>query len=157
MAGYLREMRTVLQRVANAQVSIDGQCVGKIDAGFLVLAGFESEDSDEDIQWLAAKILALRVFPDDDGKMNRSVQDIGGKLLVVSQFTLHAKTKKGTRPSFIRAAHPDLAIPLYEAFIQELENQSGKKVETGRFGADMQVSLTNDGPVTILLDTKNKE
>lgn len=106
---------------------------------------------------MAAKILALRVFPDHEGKMNLSVQDVDGRLLVVSQFTLHAKTKKGTRPSFIRAAHPDKAIPLYEQFVQVLERLSGKTVETGEFGADMQVSLTNDGPVTILLDTKNKE
>lgn len=150
-------MRTVLQRTSNASVSIGGNTVGQIERGFLVLAGFEDADTTEDLEWMAAKILALRVFPDHEGKMNLSVQDVEGRLLVVSQFTLHAKTKKGTRPSFIRAAHPDKAIPLYEQFVQVLERLSGKKVETGEFGADMQVSLTNDGPVTILLDTKNKE
>ncbi len=150
-------MRTVLQRTSNASVSIGGKTVGQIERGFLVLAGFEDADTAEDLEWMAAKILALRVFPDHEGKMNLSVQDVDGRLLVVSQFTLHAKTKKGTRPSFIRAAHPDKAIPLYEQFVQVLERLSGKTVETGEFGADMQVSLTNDGPVTILLDTKNKE
>lgn len=150
-------MRAVLQRVSQAHVSIDGHISGQIDKGFMILVGIEAEDAQADLEWLAAKVLALRVFPDEEGKMNLSVQDIGGQLLVVSQFTLHAKTKKGTRPSFIRAAHPDQAIPIYKAFISELEKQSGKAVETGEFGADMQVSLTNDGPVTILLDTKNKE
>lgn len=150
-------MRTVLQRTSNASVSIGGKTVGQIERGFLVLAGFEEADTAEDLEWMAAKILALRVFPDEEGKMNRSVQDIDGRLLVVSQFTLHAKTKKGTRPSFVRAAHPDKAIPLYEQFVQVLERLSGHQVETGEFGTDMQVSLTNDGPVTILLDTKNKE
>ncbi|MGC6533328.1 MAG: D-aminoacyl-tRNA deacylase [Flavobacteriales bacterium] len=150
-------MRTVLQRTSNASVSIVGKTVGQIERGFLVLAGFEDADTAEDLEWMAAKILALRVFPDHEGKMNLSVQDVDGRLLVVSQFTLHAKTKKGTRPSFIRAAHPDKAISLYEQFVQVLERLSGKTVETGEFGADMQVSLTNDGPVTILLDTKNKE
>ena len=150
-------MRAVLQRTSNASVSIGGKTVGQIERGFLVLAGFEDADTAEDLEWMAAKILALRVFPDREGKMNLSVQDVDGRLLVVSQFTLHAKTKKGTRPSFIRAAHPDKAIPLYGQFVQVLERLSGKKVEMGEFGADMQVSLTNDGPVTILLDTKSKE
>ena len=150
-------MRTVLQRTSNASVSIGGKTVGQIERGFLVLAGFEDADTAEDLEWMAAKILALRVFPDRQGKMNLSVQDVDGRLLVVSQFTLHAKTKKGTRPSFVRAAPPERAIPLYEQFVQVLERLSGTTVETGEFGADMQVSLTNDGPVTLLLDTKNKE
>lgn len=150
-------MRTVLQRTSNASVSIGGKTVGQIERGFLVLAGFEDADTAEDLEWMAAKILALRVFPDRQGKMNLSVQDVDGRLLVVSQFTLHAKTKKGTRPSFVRAAPPEKAIPLYQHFVQVLERLSGTTVETGKFGADMQVSLTNDGPVTILLDTKNKE
>lgn len=150
-------MRTVLQRTSNASVSIGGKTVGQIERGFLVLAGFEDADTAEDLEWMAAKILALRVFPDRQGKMNLSVQDVDGRLLVVSQFTLHAKTKKGTRPSFVRAAPPQKAIPLYEHFIRVLERLSGTTVETGEFGADMQVSLTNDGPVTIMLDTKNKE
>jgi len=150
-------MRTVLQRTSNASVSIGGKTVGQIERGFLVLAGFEDADTAEDLEWMAAKILALRVFPDRQGKMNLSVQDVDGRLLVVSQFTLHAKTKKGTRPSFVRAAPPQKAIPLYEHFVRVLERLSGTTVETGEFGADMQVSLTNDGPVTIMLDTKNKE
>ena len=150
-------MRTVLQRTSNASVSVGGKTVGQIERGFLVLAGFEDADTAEDLEWMAAKILALRVFPDRQGKMNLSVQDVDGRLLVVSQFTLHAKTKKGTRPSFVRAAPPERAIPLYEQFVQVLERLSGTTVETGEFGADMQVSLTNDGPVTLLLDTKNKE
>lgn len=150
-------MRTVLQRTSNASVSIGGKTVGQIERGFLVLAGFEDADTQEDLEWMAAKILALRVFPDRQGKMNLSVQDVDGRLLVVSQFTLHAKTKKGTRPSFVRAAPPQKAIPLYEHFVRVLERLSGTTVETGEFGADMQVSLTNDGPVTIMLDTKNKE
>ena len=150
-------MRTVLQRTSNASVSVGGKTVGQIERGFLVLAGFEDADTVEDLEWMAAKILALRVFPDRQGKMNLSVQDVDGRLLVVSQFTLHAKTKKGTRPSFVRAAPPERAIPLYEQFVQVLERLSGTTVETGEFGADMQVSLTNDGPVTLLLDTKNKE
>ena len=150
-------MRTVLQRTSNASVSIGGKTVGQIERGFLVLAGFEDADTAEDLEWMAAKILALRVFPDRQGKMNLSVQDVDGRLLVVSQFTLHAKTKKGTRPSFVRAAPPEKAIPLYQHFVQVLERLSGTTVETGEFGADMQVSLINDGPVTILLDTKNKE
>ena len=150
-------MRAILQRTSQAAVSIAGDTVGQIEHGFLVLVGFEEADTSEDVEWMAAKILALRVFPDNDGKMNRSVQDIEGRLLVVSQFTLHAKTKKGTRPSFIRAAHPDRAIPLYEQFVRVLERLSRQDVETGEFGANMQVSLVNDGPVTIFLDTKNKE
>ena len=150
-------MRTVLQRTSNASVSVGGKTVGQIERGFLVLAGFEDADTVEDLEWMAAKILALRVFPDRQGKMNLSVQDVDGRLLVVSQFTLHAKTKKGTRPSFVRAAPPERAIPLYQHFVQVLERLSGTTVETGEFGADMQVSLTNDGPVTLLLDTKNKE
>ena len=150
-------MRTVLQRTSNASVSIGGKTVGQIERGFLVLAGFEDADTAEDLEWMAAKILALRVFPDRQGKMNLSVQDVDGRLLVVSQFTLHAKTKKGTRPSFVRAAPPEKAIPLYQHFVRVLERLSGTTVETGEFGADMQVSLTNDGPVTIMLDTKNKE
>jgi D-tyrosyl-tRNA(Tyr) deacylase len=150
-------MRTVLQRTSNASVSIGGKTVGQIERGFLVLAGFEDADTAEDLEWMAAKILALRVFPDRQGKMNLSVQDVDGRLLVVSQFTLHAKTKKGTRPSFIRAAHPDHAVPLYERFVEACSRELGQDVETGEFGANMQVELTNDGPVTIWMDTQHKE
>ena len=150
-------MRVVIQRVSKASVSVDGKISGEINSGLLVLAGFEDSDTDEDIEWLSKKIVQLRIFSDDNGLMNLSVQDIGGSILLVSQFTLHAFTKKGNRPSFIKAAKPEIAIPLYEKFKSQLENDLGKPVQTGVFGAMMNVSLINDGPVTITIDTKNKE
>jgi len=150
-------MRVVLQRVLQAKVSVGDKIVGAIDKGLLVLAGFEEGDEDEDIKWMVGKISRLRIFDDSNGVMNLSVTDAQGGLLVVSQFTLHASTKKGNRPSYIKAAHPDSAIPLYEAFIKQLQNETGISVETGVFGAMMQVSLINDGPVTIIIDSRNKE
>ena len=150
-------MRAVIQRVEKASVSVEGEISGEIDAGLLILLGIEENDSTEDVLWLAAKVATLRIFSDAEGKMNLDVKSVNGGLLVVSQFTLHAKTKKGTRPSFIRAAHPDKAIPLYEEFIRVLSAQSGIGVESGEFGAMMKVELINDGPVTIIIDTKNKE
>jgi D-aminoacyl-tRNA deacylase len=150
-------MRAVIQRVSSASVAIDGKVTAAIQQGLLILLGIEEADSAEDIEWLSGKIVRLRIFPDDAGVMNRSVQELGGELLVVSQFTLHASTKKGNRPSYIRAARPEIAIPLYEQFIARLSTDLGKPVETGRFGADMKVNLTNDGPVTITIDTKNRE
>lgn len=150
-------MRVVIQRVSNASVTIDQRVSGAIGKGLLILVGFEEADSDEDIDWLAGKIARLRVFDDEQGVMNLSVQEINGEVLVVSQFTLHAKTKKGNRPSYIQAATPDIAIPLYEKFIKRVEQEIGKKVETGEFGAMMMVSLINDGPVTIIIDSKNRE
>lgn len=150
-------MRVVLQRVSQASVTIDGVEKSRIGWGFLILLGIEQEDQQEDIDWLCKKISALRVFSDDEGLMNRSVQDISGEMLVVSQFTLHASTKKGNRPSFIKAARPETAIPLYERFVEALRQESGRPVSTGSFGADMKVSLLNDGPVTILIDSKNRE
>jgi D-tyrosyl-tRNA(Tyr) deacylase len=150
-------MRVVLQRVSKSSVSIDGKVHNKIDKGILVLLGIESGDEHGDADWLAHKISQLRIFSDSDGKMNQSIQDINGSFLVISQFTLHASTKKGNRPSFIRAASPHLAIPLYEYFTHKLEDVSGRPVKTGVFGADMKVDLLNDGPVTIFMDSKNKE
>jgi len=150
-------MRAVIQRVSEASVHVEGTIVGAIGAGLLVLVGVEDADTAEDARWLAAKIVGMRIFPDEEGLMNRSVLDAGGGLLAISQFTLYASTKKGNRPSFIRAAKPPVAVPLYERFVQELEGALGKKVETGIFGADMKVSLLNDGPVTIVMDTQNKE
>jgi len=150
-------MKAVLQRVSEASVSIDGEKVAAIDAGLLILIGIEDADTHEDIAWLAAKIAKLRIFGDADGVMNLSVQETGGDIIVVSQFTLHALTKKGNRPSYIKAARPEVAIPLYEAFIIKMEQEIGKKIQTGSFGADMKVALLNDGPVTIIIDTKNKE
>lgn len=150
-------MRAVLQRVKYAQVEVEGEISGKIDCGLLILLGIESEDSQEDMDWLIRKILNMRIFSDEEGKMNLSVQDIKGEILVVSQFTLHASTKKGNRPSFIKAAKPDFAIPFYEQFIEQTQKDSGLKVAAGIFGADMKVSLLNDGPVTIWLDSKQKE
>ncbi len=150
-------MRAVIQRVSQAAVTIEGRQKSRIGWGLLILLGIEQDDTEEDIGWLCKKIAALRIFSDDAGLMNRSVQDIAGSLLVVSQFTLHASTKKGNRPSFIRAARPETAIPLYEQFIKTLEQESGCPVLTGEFGADMKVSLLNDGPVTILIDSKNRE
>ncbi|MFT4770526.1 MAG: D-tyrosyl-tRNA(Tyr) deacylase [Cryomorphaceae bacterium] len=150
-------MKAVIQRVRKSTVEIEGKTVGKIDRGLNVLVGVGQEDTEEDANWLAAKIAALRIFNDQDGVMNLSVNEVGGDVLAISQFTLHAKTKKGTRPSYIRAAKPDLAIPLYEHFLKVLEKEVDGKVESGVFGADMKVLIDNDGPVTILIDTKNKD
>jgi D-tyrosyl-tRNA(Tyr) deacylase len=148
-------MRILLQRVSEASVKIEGKINGQIEQGLLLLVGICAEDSQEDIDWLIQKIVNMRIFSDENGKMNLSIQDIQGSILVISQFTLHASTKKGNRPSFIEAARPEIAIPLYNLFIQKLQS-SDLKVETGIFGADMKVSLVNDGPVTIWLDSKNK-
>ena len=150
-------MRTVIQRVTEASVKVDGKVTGAIKEGLLILVGVEDADTQEDIDWLVKKIVGLRVFNDENGVMNLSVQDVGGDLLAVSQFTLMASTKKGNRPSYIRASKGEYAQPMYEKFCQALEKESGKKVEKGIFGADMKVSLLNDGPVTIIMDTKNKE
>ncbi len=150
-------MKAVIQRVSHASVSIAATKVAAIQQGLLVLLGIEEADSQEDIDWLVAKIANLRIFPDENKVMNLSLKDCKGDLLIVSQFTLHALTKKGNRPSYIKAAHPNTAIPLYESFVQQADNELGKKVQTGVFGADMQVELLNDGPVTLIIDTKNKE
>jgi len=150
-------MRTVIQRVTEASVKVDGKVTGAIKEGLLILVGVEDADTQEDIDWLVKKIVGLRIFNDENGVMNLSVQDVGGGLLAVSQFTLMASTKKGNRPSYIRASKGDYAQPMYEKFCLALEKESGKKVEKGIFGADMKVSLLNDGPVTIVMDTKNKE
>lgn len=150
-------MRAVIQRCLSASVTVENQVVGKIDKGFLVLLGIEHSDTLEDVEWLSSKIAQLRVFDDKDGLMNLSIQDIGGNILSVSQFTLHAKTKKGNRPSFINAAPPEVSKPLYEKFNELLSQKIGKPIETGIFGAHMLISLVNDGPVTIIIDTKNKE
>ncbi|HCW07889.1 MAG TPA: D-tyrosyl-tRNA(Tyr) deacylase [Cytophagales bacterium] len=149
-------MIAVIQRVAEASVTIDGKIKSKIEKGLLVLIGIEDADTDEDIQWLAAKIVNLRIFNDAYGVMNVSVKDEDGDIIIVSQFTLHASTKKGNRPSYIKASKPEVAIPLYKKIIDEISNQLGKSVSTGEFGADMKVQLINDGPVTIIIDTKNK-
>jgi D-tyrosyl-tRNA(Tyr) deacylase len=150
-------MRAVIQRVLNASVKVDDSITGEIEQGLMVLLGIEDSDTIEDIIWLSNKIVSLRIFNDDEGVMNVSLKDNGGDLLLVSQFTLFAATKKGNRPSYIRASKPDIAVPLYEKMIEQLENDLGKPIQTGIFGADMQVSLMNDGPVTILIDTKAKE
>lgn len=150
-------MRAVIQRVSQASVTIEGKIKSEIGLGLLVLLGCESEDNETDIQWLCRKIVNMRIFSDENGMMNKSVLDKDGEILVISQFTLFASTKKGNRPSFIKAAKPDIAVPLYEKFVKELERQFGKSVGTGEFGADMKVALLNDGPVTIVVDTKNKE
>jgi D-tyrosyl-tRNA(Tyr) deacylase len=150
-------MKVVLQRVASASVTVEYKIVGEIQKGILVLVGIEDADTQEDIDWLVAKITQLRIFGDDNGVMNLSVEEVNGDVLVVSQFTLHAATKKGNRPSYIKAARPEIAIPIYEKFVNTLENKLGKKVPTGIFGADMKVALLNDGPVTIIIDSKNKE
>ncbi|MGW9685427.1 D-aminoacyl-tRNA deacylase [Flagellimonas sp. 2504JD1-5] len=150
-------MRAVIQRVSKASVTVGGKIISNIDHGLLVLLGIEDSDNKEDIKWLSNKIVNLRIFNDDEGVMNRSVQDINGDVIVVSQFTLHALTKKGNRPSYIKASKPDVAIPIYEDFVQQIEQSLGKKVGTGIFGADMKVDLLNDGPVTIFIDTKNRE
>lgn len=149
-------MKVVIQRVSQASVAIDGSIKGQIGKGLLVLCGFVDDDTDDDLQWTAAKIAGLRIFNDPNGVMNLSLADVGGELLVVSQFTLHAMTKKGNRPSYIMAAKPDVAKPMYEKFVQKLREITGKEIQTGEFGADMKVSLLNDGPVTIIIDSKNK-
>ena len=150
-------MKSVIQRVSKASVTIEGKKVASIQQGVLILLGIEDADTSEDIQWLSKKIANLRIFGDENGVMNRSLIDVDGDAIVVSQFTLHASTKKGNRPSYIKAAKPPVAIPLYEAFVQQLELDIQKKVQTGEFGADMKVELLNDGPVTILIDTKDKK
>lgn len=150
-------MKAVTQRVSQSTVTIDGEIVASIQKGLLILVGIEEADSKEDIEWLSSKIVNLRIFDDENGVMNLSVKDVNGDIIVVSQFTLHASTKKGNRPSYIKAAKPEIAIPLYNQFVQQVEKDLAKKVQTGQFGADMKVSLLNDGPVTILIDTKNKE
>jgi D-tyrosyl-tRNA(Tyr) deacylase len=150
-------MRIVIQRVSTASVTIEGQVVADIQQGLLILVGIETEDDQNDIDWLVGKITKIRIFEDESQVMNLSVQDIDGQVLVVSQFTLHAATKKGNRPSYIKAARPEVAIPLYEAFVATLQKEVTQEVQTGQFGADMKVSLLNDGPVTILIDSKNRE
>ena len=150
-------MRAVIQRVSQASVSTDEKKVASINEGLLVFLGIETQDTKEDSEWLANKISSLRIFSDKDGKMNRSVTEVNGEVIVVSQFTLHAKTKKGNRPSYIKASRPEHAIPLYEQFKKDMSDVTGKEVQSGEFAADMKVSLTNDGPVTIIIDTKNKE
>jgi len=150
-------MRAVLQRVTAASCTVDGDITGAIESGFLVLLGIEDADTVEDLEWLAQKIIGMRVFSDEGGLMNKALADVGGDILLISQFTLFASTKKGNRPGFTRAARPDVAIPLYEKMIDKLSALLGKKVKTGIFGADMKIALLNDGPVTIIIDTKNKE
>lgn len=150
-------MKVVLQRVSSASVTIENKIVADIQKGLLILIGIEDSDNQEDIDWLVGKITKIRIFEDENQVMNLSVKDIDGDIITVSQFTLHAATKKGNRPSYIKAAKPDIAIPLYENFVQQLEKEFGKKIQTGVFGADMKVSLLNDGPVTIIIDSKNRE
>ncbi len=150
-------MRVVIQRVSSASVVVDNATVANIATGLLILVGIETADSHEDVDWLVSKIIKMRIFEDENHVMNKSVQDIDGDIIVVSQFTLHAATKKGNRPSYIKAARPEIAIPLYETFNQKLALEFGKKIQTGIFGADMKVSLLNDGPVTIIIDSKNRE
>lgn len=150
-------MRIIIQRVSKAYVSIDGKIKSEISAGLLILLGIEEADTPEDVEWLSGKVSRLRIFNDDAGVMNLSVTDVRGDILVVSQFTLHASTKKGNRPSYIKAAKPEISVPLYESFVKQLEKDTGKHVNTGEFGAMMEVSLINDGPVTIIIDSKNKE
>ncbi|MFT3904409.1 MAG: D-aminoacyl-tRNA deacylase [Niabella sp.] len=150
-------MRAVIQRVAEASVTIEKVCKAEIGRGLLVLLGIEDADTEEDVQWLAQKIVQLRIFDDESGVMNLSLKDTNGELLLVTQFTLYASTRKGNRPSYIRASKPDFAVPMYEKMIQQLNNLLDKPVQTGEFGADMKVRLLNDGPVTIIIDTKNKE
>jgi D-tyrosyl-tRNA(Tyr) deacylase len=150
-------MKAVIQRVSSCSVTIDNKVVANIQKGLLVLVGFEDADNNEDLIWLTSKIANLRIFGDENEVMNLSLKEVGGDMIIVSQFTLHANTKKGNRPSYIKAAKAEVAIPLYEAFITQMETELGKKVQTGKFGADMKVALLNDGPVTIIIDTKNKE
>ena len=150
-------MKAVIQRVSEASVKVDGEIISEIGTGILVLVGIEDEDTNEDIKWLSGKIARLRIFGDENGVMNRSLLDIEGNAIVVSQFTLHASTKKGNRPSYIKASKPEVAIPIYEGFVKQLETDLDKEVGTGVFGADMKIALLNDGPVTIVIDTKNKQ
>jgi D-tyrosyl-tRNA(Tyr) deacylase len=150
-------MRAVIQRVKEASVTVEGNQIASINEGFLILLGIEAADNLDDIEWLTGKIIKLRVFGDENGAMNNSITDVDGSILVVSQFTLHASIKKGNRPSFIKAARPEQAIPLYESFVKNLETKLGKGVPTGAFGAMMDVALVNDGPVTLIIDTKNRE
>ena len=150
-------MRVVVQRVSQSNVKVSGEIIGEINEGIMVLVSFVDEDNDTDLGWMTKKIINLRIFNDDEGKMNRSVQDIGGDILLISQFTLHGSTKKGNRPSFIKAAKPDFANVMYERFIKVLEQSLGKEIQTGEFGGDMKVSLVNDGPTTIIIDSKDKE
>ncbi len=150
-------MRVVVQRVSQSNVKVSGELIGEIKEGLMVLVSFVDEDNDTDLDWMTKKIINLRIFNDDEGKMNRSVQDIGGDILLISQFTLHGSTKKGNRPSFIKAAKPDFANVMYERFIKVLEQSLGKEIQTGEFGGDMKVSLVNDGPTTIIIDSKDKE
>jgi D-tyrosyl-tRNA(Tyr) deacylase len=150
-------MKAVIQRVSSCSVTIDNKVVANIQKGLLVLVGFEDADNNEDLNWLTSKIANLRILGDENDVMNLSLKEVGGEMIIVSQFTLHANTKKGNRPSYIKAAKAEVAIPLYEAFIIQMETELGKKVQTGKFGADMKVALLNDGPVTIIIDTKNKE
>lgn len=149
-------MRVVIQRVLQASVRIAGETKSSISNGLMILVGIEDADTDDDIQWLSKKICNLRIFDDANGVMNRSIQDVTGDILAVSQFTLHARVKKGNRPSYVNAAKPEVSIPLYNAFVGQLESDLGKEIQTGEFGADMQISLINDGPVTIVIDSKNK-
>ena len=150
-------MKVVIQRVSEASVTIDGIKVANIQKGLLVLAGFEDADTNDDLDWMTSKIANLRIFDDENHVMNLSLKDIDGEMIIVSQFTLQASTKKGNRPSYLKAAKPEIAIPFYESFIKQMEAELGKKVQTGKFGTDMKVALLNDGPVTIVIDTKNKE
>ena len=150
-------MRVVVQRVSQSNVKVSGEVIGEINKGLMVLVSFVDEDNDTDLGWMTKKIINLRIFNDDEGKMNRSVQDVGGDILLISQFTLHGSTKKGNRPSFIKAAKPDFANVMYERFIKVLEQSLGKEIQTGEFGGDMKVSLINDGPTTIIIDSKDKE
>jgi D-tyrosyl-tRNA(Tyr) deacylase len=150
-------MKAVIQRVSQASVTIQDQVVAQIKTGLLVLIGIEEADVQDDLQWLSSKIANLRIFSDANGVMNVSVKEKGGDVIVVSQFTLQASTKKGNRPSYIKAARPEIALPIYESFVQQMESELEKKVQTGQFGADMKVALVNDGPVTLIIDTKNKE
>lgn len=150
-------MKIVIQRVSKASVTIENKKVAEIQSGLLILLGIVNEDTQEDIKWLSNKITNLRIFNDDEGVMNKSIKDINGDIIAVSQFTLHASTKKGNRPSYIKAAKPDIAIPLYEKLVQQIEVDLGKKIQTGQFGADMKVELLNDGPVTIIIDSKDKK
>lgn len=150
-------MKIVIQRVLESSVTINGKIKSSIEKGLLILLGIEDADTDEDIKWLCQKIVNLRIFPDENGVMNKSILESDGDILIVSQFTLHASTKKGNRPSYIKASKPDIAVPMYEKFIKQLETDLGKTVQTGEFGADMKVALINDGPVTIIIDSQNKE
>ena len=157
MCSYLYDMRAIIQRVSNASVAIEGETIASIESGLLIFAGIEDADTTDDIDWLSNKIINLRIFDDENKVPNISLKETGGDILLVSQFTLHASTKKGNRPSYIKASKPEFAIPIYEQLSVRLENDLGKKIFTGKFGADMKVSLLNDGPVTIFIDTKNKE